>query len=186
MTRLIVAAAISIGIALMMPRLAPGLLAGLASGPAEEPAPAFDRAPVPADRSPAVEKPLKPAAFGRRVAMEADERGHFLGNAVINGRSIEVMVDTGATVVAINAETARRLGIRPSKRDFTISVSTANGTIDAAAVELAEIKLGGIVVRNVAAAVIPGDALPVNLLGMSFLTRLSKFELSGDRLVLVQ
>lgn len=173
-----------------MPRIAPGLFAGLATDPQSEspdmegapPSPA----PVVADRSSAVEKPAQPRTFGRRLALEADPRGLFLTNAVVNGRSIEVMVDTGATVVAINAETARRLGFFLTQRDFTVPISTANGTIHAAPVKLAEVKLGGISVRNVDAAVLPGEVLPVNLLGMSFLKRLSKFALTGDQLVLVQ
>jgi aspartyl protease family protein len=190
LARLIVMVAIIAGIALMMPRIAPGLLAGLASDPevesfdAETPSP--DGTPVVADRGPAVEKSPQPPSFGRRLAIEADPRGHFLTKAVVNGRSIEVMVDTGATVVAINAATARRLGIFLTRRDFTIPISTANGAISAAPVKLAEVKLGGISVRNVDAAVLPGEVLPVNLLGMSFLKRLSKFELSGGRLLLVQ
>lgn len=190
LARLIVIAAIIAGIGLIMPRIAPGLLAGLASDPGSEPsdveAASPDRTPVVADRSPVVEKSTQPRAFGRRLALEADPRGHFLTNAVVNGRSIEVMVDTGATVVAINAATARRLGIFLTRRDFTIPISTANGTINAAPVKLAEVRLGAISVRNVDAAVLPGEVLPVNLLGMSFLKRLSKFELAGGQLVLVQ
>ncbi len=53
-----------------------------------------------------------------------------------------------------------------------------------AMVELAEVRVGGITVRDVAATVVPGDALRTNLLGMSFLGRLSRFEMAGDQLVL--
>lgn len=165
-----------------MPRLAPNLIAGLVSKSdiGEAASPALPQSTAAAgDPNADVEQPSEPRAFGRRLALKADPQGHFLANAVVNGRSIEVMVDTGATVVAINAATARRLGIFLTRRDFTIPISTANGTISAAPVKLAEVKLGGISVRNVEAAVLPGEVLPVNLLGMSFLKRLSKFELAG-------
>ncbi|KAB2876978.1 MAG: TIGR02281 family clan AA aspartic protease [Bauldia sp.] len=154
-------------VAMLVPKL------GLDRRPAE-PAPA----PVAAVR--------KAPADPRRVALDADRGGHFLAEAVINGRSVTVMVDTGATLVALTEETARRLGIRPAVSDFTIPIATANGTIRVAPVTLDEVKVGGIRVRDVAATVVPGDALGVNLLGMSFLGRLSHFEIADRQLVLVR
>lgn len=95
-----------------------------------------------------------------------------------------MMVDTGATTVALTEATARRLGIRPARTDFRYPVATANGTVMVALVELGDVRVGGITVRDVAATVVPGDALRTNLLGMSFLGRLSRFEMAGDQLVL--
>ena len=141
----------------------------------------------PAELAPApVAAVRKAPADPRRVALDADRGGHFLAEAVINGRSVTVMVDTGATLVALTEETARRLGIRPAVSDFTIPIATANGTIRVAPVTLDEVKVGGIRVRDVAATVVPGDALGVNLLGMSFLGRLSHFEIADRQLVLVR
>ena len=94
------------------------------------------------------------------------------------------MVDTGATSVAINEATARRLGIRPRLADYSLPISTANGIIHAAPVILRSVSVDGIRVRDVRAVVVRGEVLPVNLLGMSFLGRLSRFEIAGDRLVL--
>ena len=64
---------------------------------------------------------------GRRVTLEADARGHFQTEASINGRALAVMVDTGATSVAIRAEDAHRIGLRtPLPTDFTVPIATAN------------------------------------------------------------
>lgn len=137
-----------------------------------------DARPAPAAAAPAA--PADP----RRVTFDADRSGHFLAQAVINGHSVAMMVDTGATTVALSEATARRLGIRPARGDFTLPVSTANGVVMVAPVRLDEVKVGGIGIRDVAATVAPGDALGVDLLGMSFLGRLSRFEIAGGQLVL--
>jgi aspartyl protease family protein len=121
---------------------------------------------------------------GRALSLRANSSGHFIVNALVEGHAIEMMVDTGATVVALNEATARRLGFRLSPGDFTASIGTANGVARAAPVTIEAISIGGIVVRQVPAAVVGGDALSINLLGMSFLKRLSKFEMSGGRLSL--
>jgi aspartyl protease family protein len=95
------------------------------------------------------------------------------------------MIDTGASVIALRAQDAARLGIRPAARDFTARVSTANGVVYAAPTELASVELGGILVHNVAAIVLPDEALAQNLLGMSFLSRIH-WQYQGGRLILEQ
>ena len=136
------------------------------------------------------EKPSAPVARAaqgtRKVAIPADASTHYIADAVVNGHTIRVVVDTGATDVALTQESARRLGIKPAESEFTTLISTANGVVGAAPVVLSEIRLGAIAVRNVPAIVVPGDALAVNLLGMSFLSRLHKFEVGGGQLVLTQ
>ena len=96
------------------------------------------------------------------------------------------MVDTGASVVALNEKSAARFGFRPSRSDYTTTVSTANGTIKAARTRLAMVELGGIIVRDVDAMVLPDEALSENLLGLSFLSKLKRFEYANGRLVLEQ
>jgi aspartyl protease family protein len=131
--------------------------------------------------------PPRTAGSQRQVALRADPRGHFEANAVINGRSVPVIVDTGATTVAISSDTARRLGVLPDRSGYRVPISTANGTLRAAAVMLREVTVGSISIRNVEAMVIPGDALgDVGLLGMTFLSRLRKFEISQGQLLLTQ
>ncbi len=120
------------------------------------------------------------------MALSANPQGHFVAETIIDGGSVTVMVDTGATMVALTGETARRLGIHPAESAYRDRLSTANGVVMAARVTLDEIRLGDVVVRDVAAVIVPGEALPVDLLGMSFLGRLSKFEIANGELVLSQ
>jgi len=96
------------------------------------------------------------------------------------------MVDTGASLIALTATSAARLGIRPNARDFTAQVKTANGMARAARTELNRVEIDGVVVRNVAALVMPDEALSENLLGLSFLSKLRRFEYANGKLVLEQ
>ena len=123
---------------------------------------------------------------GRRVELRADRRGHFEVDARVNGTAIPVMVDTGATSVALRYEDAGRLGIRPLPSEFDVPIATANGTTRAARVVLNEIRIGDVRVTKVDALVVPARALNTNLLGMSFIRRLGKVELKGDRLLLAE
>ncbi len=84
---------------------------------------------------------------------------------------MQLVVDTGASQIALRAADAARLGIHPTPRDYNIKVATANGVTRAALVELGMVEIGNIVVRNIPALVHPDEALGVNLLGMSFLSR---------------
>jgi aspartyl protease family protein len=123
---------------------------------------------------------------GRSLSIPRDARGHFLTEGRIEGQRIGFMVDTGATVVALNEKSAARFGFRPSRSDYNTTVQTANGTIKAARTRLAMVELGGIVVRDVDAMVLPDEALSENLLGASFLSKLKRYEYANGRLVLEQ
>ena len=89
-------------------------------------------------------------------------------------------------VIALNEKSAARFGLRPSRGDYNATVSTANGTIKAARTRLAMVELGGLVVRDVDAMVLPDEALSENLLGLSFLSKLKRFEYAGGKMVLEQ
>jgi aspartyl protease family protein len=132
--------------------------------------------------------PAEPvSSYGsRRVAIEADRQGHFRVDARIDGMRITFMVDTGASTIALTARDAARLNIRPMRSEFTAAVKTANGTIKAAPVSLRAVEVDGLTVRDVRALVLPDEALSENLLGLSFLSRLRRFEYSQGRLVLEQ
>jgi aspartyl protease family protein len=95
-----------------------------------------------------------------------------------------MMVETGASLVVLSREDARQIGISPAPADFTVRVATANGAVWVAPVVLKEVAIGEVAVRNVPAAVFPDNKLQVGLLGMSFLSKLSHFEVGGGRLVL--
>lgn len=125
-----------------------------------------------------------PSGSGTVVELTARDNGHFNTHAEINGRPVEVMVDTGATMVALSYEDAERAGLYLRDQDFTGSVHTANGLARVAPVTLDRVSIGGIIVRNVPAAVTEPGRLKTSLLGMSFLSRLSRFDMRRGRLVL--
>jgi aspartyl protease family protein len=141
---------------------------------------ALGRAPV---SEPAATEPVVPGRSGRRVELRADRSGHFFAGAYINGGRIEVMVDTGATIVALSYEDAGRAGIFPRDADFTGRVSTANGVARVAYVTLDAVSIDDITVRGVRAAVAEPGRLNTSLLGMSFLGKL-RTEIAGGTLVL--
>jgi aspartyl protease family protein len=118
------------------------------------------------------------------VELRAGRHGHFETRAEINGRSVEVMVDTGASLIALTFEDAERAGIYVKDSDFTQRSQTANGVARAAPVMLDRVSIGDITVRNVRASVAERGRLHVTLLGMTFLSRLSRTEMRGGTLVL--
>jgi aspartyl protease family protein len=135
---------------------------------------------------------LVPEPAAKRLALSGEERldmnaqGHFIAQFRMNGRPVEAMVDTGATMVAINKSTARRLGINVVPADFKYSVSTANGQTKVARAVIATIEIGGVRVRDVEAAVLDDRALDGTLLGMSFLRQLKSFRVEDNELILKQ
>jgi aspartyl protease family protein len=126
----------------------------------------------------------EPTAGSSSVMLVADPSGHFFLTSIVEGVGVRMVVDTGASIVSLSQEDASRAGINLEPSKFTAKVSTANGVILAAPVMLKEIAIGDISVRNVAAVVMPKQALQVSLLGMSFLSRLSSYEVTGSRLTL--
>jgi aspartyl protease family protein len=122
----------------------------------------------------------------RSVSIPHDARGHFVTEGRIDGQRIAFLVDTGASVVALNESSAARFGLRPSPNDYRVTVSTANGTVKAASTRLAMVDLGGLIVRDVDAMVLPDEALSENLLGQSFLSKLKRFEYANGKMVLEQ
>jgi aspartyl protease family protein len=130
--------------------------------------------------------PAPQNSYGSSVVIPPDSRGHFVVDARVDGRHMEFMLDTGASVIALRARDAAGLGIHPAAREFTVEVKTANGVTRAAPVQLGMVEISGLNVRNVAALVSPDEALSENLLGLSFLSRLRRFEFSNGRMVLEQ
>ena len=133
-----------------------------------------------------VETPAPASSGLRTLSIARDARGHFETEGRIEGQRIAFMVDTGASVVALNETSAARFGVRPSRSDYNATVTTANGTIKAARMQLAMVEIGGLVVRDVDAMVLPDEALSENLLGLSFLSKLKRFEYANGKMVLEQ
>jgi len=132
--------------------------------------------------------PSRPLALARGAWTEiaSDGQGHFRIKAYINDVPLKVLVDTGATAVALSHEDAMQAGIHDMDLHYSLPVSTANGTVKAAPVTLRRIEIDGIVVNDVKAWVMPRGALRGTLLGMSFLRRLSTFRIDHGKLVLGQ
>lgn len=131
-------------------------------------------------------QPVAAQPLGRKVIVQSDESGHYAATFKLNGRSIDALVDTGATLVAINVSTARRVGISVNPSDFKHAVATANGTVKAAMVNVDSLQIGRISLDDVQAVVLDDKALQTNLIGMSFLNRLEKFQAQDGALLLVQ
>lgn len=124
------------------------------------------------------------ADHGGLVRLSADRNGHYFTDIEVNDRTLKALVDTGATVIALRYEDARALGlVRPGDK-FDLRVRTANGEGRAKRVELRSVSVGTITLRRVDAMVAEQGALATNLLGMSFLKRLARFEVRRGQLVL--
>jgi aspartyl protease family protein len=131
-------------------------------------------------------EPREPTSSGRSLMLESDRQGHFQVEARVDGRFVDFVVDTGASLVVLRESTAALVGIRLQPRDYTATAVTANGRIRAARATIERIEVGGITVYNVPAMVLPDEALAKNLLGVSFLSRLKRYEYANGRMVLEQ
>jgi aspartyl protease family protein len=119
----------------------------------------------------------------RQVTIEARRDGHFYVEADINFRPVSLMVDTGASVVALRESDAAAAGIRLHPSDFQHPVQTANGETRAAEAQLESVAVGDIEVEGVRALIIPDAQLAISLLGASFLNRLARFEVAEGTLI---
>jgi aspartyl protease family protein len=170
MRNIMIIAAFMIGLGTLMAQMADKMTPALANTLARKPAP--------------VERVAQTGL--RSLSIPRDARGHFETEGRIEGQRIGFMVDTGASVIALNETSAARFGLRPSRGDYNSTVTTANGTVKAARTRIAMVDIGGLVVRDVDAMVLPDEALSENLLGLSFLSKLKRFEYANGTMVLEQ
>ncbi|HEX3991121.1 MAG TPA: TIGR02281 family clan AA aspartic protease, partial [Acetobacteraceae bacterium] len=110
--------------------------------------------------------------------------GSFAFDAVVNGSHVRMLFDTGATVVGLRAEDAERLGIPIGDLNYSAKIKTANGTAEVAPITIDSMIIGNITLRKVSGFVAREGALPQNLLGQTFLTRLSGFNVENNLLIL--
>lgn len=115
----------------------------------------------------------------REVPVARNARNEYLVIGTINSRQLNLLVDTGANVIAMNSAEARRLGIDYRLYGEPGRVQTASGEVDAWTLMLERVELSGIVVRNVRASVLEGAYPTRALLGMSWLGRVSMREENG-------
>jgi aspartyl protease family protein len=116
----------------------------------------------------------------------SDRMGQYVTQAQVEGRELHMIVDTGATLVSLTNEDASTLGIRPTPSEYTIRLQTANGISTAAHIWLPHVRVGAVEVHDVEALVMGPGASHVSLLGMSFLSRLSRFGVAGNHMRLEQ
>ncbi|KQP52640.1 TIGR02281 family clan AA aspartic protease [Methylobacterium sp. Leaf108] len=121
---------------------------------------------------------------GGSVTIARRAGGDFQVRAAVNGRVQTFVFDTGASAVVLTAENAAALSLTPKESEFSVRISTANGTTVAAPAYLDSLAVGDITLRRVSALISRPGALSDNLLGMSFLSRLGSYEVRGDRLTL--
>lgn len=120
---------------------------------------------------------------GDKIVMTAGSGGHFVTQGLINGRTVQLVVDTGATAVSLSVQDAERIGLK-YKAGEPVRMSTANGTTIGWRIKLDSMRVGDVDVYNVDAVVTPGS-MPFVLLGNSFLTRFQMTRTS-DQMVLVK
>jgi aspartyl protease family protein len=108
-------------------------------------------------------------AAAREIIIPAGPGGHFVAAGAINGRAVQFMVDTGATLVSLSEVEAERIGLdyRNGRR---MMMSTANGNVAAYEVTLTRLRVGDVELANIGAIVMPAQ-MPMVLLGNSFLAR---------------
>ncbi len=124
------------------------------------------------------------ATRGRMVEIARGGGGNFAVIGQINGARVSLVLDTGASSVVLTQDAAKAAGLPLELLSYTVNVDTANGRARAARVTLDRLAIGGIVERAVPALIAQRGQLRTSLLGMSFLNRLERWEVHGDRLVL--
>ncbi len=127
--------------------------------------------------------PASVQSAGQSVTIRKSNDGHFWANVSINGQPIRMMVDTGASAIALDPADARRVGIDTDSLLFNIPVQTAAGPSRAAAIRLQTVSIGPIIRDNVPASVMIATG-GVSLLGMGFLGDVSELSAQGDTLTL--
>jgi len=119
------------------------------------------------------------------AAVERGNDGHFRANALINGSgTVEMLVDTGASVVLLSYEHAEILNLNVASLDFDVPIITASGRSAVALVELNSVNVGGVTLNGIRAAVSKPGELKSSLLGMSYLGELKEVVLRGDEMIL--
>jgi aspartyl protease family protein len=137
------------------------------------------------DRATKSEPPARPAEIDPAVntlVYPANDQGHVILEAAVNGASVRLLVDTGASLVILTPADARAAGISRGELVFNHRVSTANGSARMAPVTLREVRVGQLSIYDVPAAVL--ENVNISLLGMSFLNRLQSYEMREGKLTI--
>ncbi|KAA0697657.1 TIGR02281 family clan AA aspartic protease [Neorhizobium sp. P12A] len=119
---------------------------------------------------------------GQEVILHKLLNGHFEADVTINGQNVSMLVDTGASMVALTRRDAERVGLVPENLAYSMTVMTANGRARAAPARLGSVAIGPIIRHNVEAMVAENGKLDQSLLGMSFLETLGSMQMQTDEL----
>ena len=126
----------------------------------------------------------KQVVEGRETRVPLASDGHFWIHATVDGVPVNFLVDTGATVTAVSAETAQRLGLRPRDAGIPIRMQTANGTVAAQLTTIDDLRFGNVAAHGIDAIIAPGLG-PTNVVGMNLLSRLASWRVEGRTMILV-
>lgn len=118
----------------------------------------------------------------RETRIRRADDGHFYVDAIVNGRNIRFLVDTGATAVALTLEDARRVGAHVSPVSFEVVGTGASGPVRGQKLTLDRVELDGKSVSDVPAAAVEG--LHVSLLGQTFLSEMEMVQMSGSEMII--
>jgi aspartyl protease family protein len=136
------------------------------------------------DRVMAEMVPGRAATRGRVVEIARGRGGEFGISTKVNGGTVPMVLDTGASAVVLTQEAAKAAGLPIEVLSYSVTVDTANGKTRAASVTLDSVGVGGVVERSVPALIAQPGQLRTSLLGMSFLNRLESWEVRGDKLIM--
>ena len=170
---LFIVIAVGLGIGMLIP-----------TGPNEAPqaeAVVADSAPVEAAPK-ARPAPSTSGSWGGEARLRRRGNGHFYGNAMVNGQPVEMIIDTGASGVALTIEDARRIGIPVDPASFEVVGTGASGPVRGQPIHLDSVELEGRRISGVSGAVLEG--LEQSLLGQSYLSRIDSITMNGDYLTL--
>jgi aspartyl protease family protein len=121
--------------------------------------------------------------IGNSLRIRKSEDGHFWVRANVNGKPVEFLIDSGATVTTMTPQSAASAGVEPTG-GFPVMVETANGTVEAQRARIDTLAVGPITQSDAAAQIGSAAMGDTNLLGMSFLSSLKSWRVEGDTLIL--
>jgi aspartyl protease family protein len=129
------------------------------------------------------EAPHVSASQIRTASLRKEGDGHYWASARVNGVNVKFLVDTGATLVALNKRDARRIGLDIENLHRNVDVRTAAGRVKAASAVIETMDIDGVEVEDVSAVVME-DGLEYSLLGMSFLNRLDSWVVTPNAIII--
>lgn len=125
----------------------------------------------------------QPAEWAEQVTLHRERDGHFYADVTVDGQPLNMLVDTGASVVALTGADASAMGLFWDEADIAPVAKGASGEVHGVNVVLPRMSVGGFEAKNVPALIVP-DGLEISLLGQSFLSSVNKVQIEDNRMVL--